>query len=352
MGKLVEEAESGDAVLVFVAAAASTPIPPDVAAEEADSDSEGGGTLRAGGSGGGEGAGAAEAEEAEDGTVSAGEEMAIWRRGGLPEVAPSGTRSRPLSLASSSTPKHGELRCHAALLAARSPFFAALLARQHPGAAPFHFHLDESILPRIYAPVLLTALYTDTVDLSKVPHSALSIRWPGSHLVRWQVIRNCPIPINSLSEVQAIAAGKCQVQPIDEATEIYHIAQFLEFPALAHGIPHPLSLFFFLGSLGWELDGDWRLRDDDRGARERGQRGGRLQLGLRAPRISLRQAPLRPLPRQRVRPARKHAPPFRPGGAPPLRNPVLRFRSGFALLTLVPIHCALRCFLRQVSWRS
>ena len=49
------------------------------------------------------------------------------------------------------------------------------------------------------------------------------------------MIRDCPVSVNSLSEVQAIASGKCQLSPIDEATEIYHMAKFLEFNALAHG---------------------------------------------------------------------------------------------------------------------
>lgn len=41
--------------------------------------------------------------------------------------------------------------------------------------------------------------------------------------------------MNSLSEVQAIAAGKSLGSPLDEATEIYQIAQFLEFERLAQG---------------------------------------------------------------------------------------------------------------------
>ena len=55
------------------------------------------------------------------------------------------------------------------------------------------------------------------------------------HYSSFQVIRGYPVSVNSLSEVQAIAAGKCQVSPIEEATEIYQIARFLEFDRLAQG---------------------------------------------------------------------------------------------------------------------
>lgn len=49
-------------------------------------------------------------------------------------------------------------------------------------------------------------------------------------------MRDCVATAAScLTEVQAIAAGKCQLSPIDEATEIYQIARFLEFDQLAQG---------------------------------------------------------------------------------------------------------------------
>ena len=42
--------------------------------------------------------------------------------------------------------------------------------------------------------------------------------------------------MGSLSEVQAMVAGKGHLTISDEAMEIYQIAQFLDFPALAQGM--------------------------------------------------------------------------------------------------------------------
>ena len=75
--------------------------------------------------------------------------------------------------------------------------------------------LDESVIPRRYARVLLNAIYQDSVDLSLILRGSTS---------------TC-----SLSEVQAIAAGKGQMTLIDEAMEVYQIGQFLDFPVLSQG---------------------------------------------------------------------------------------------------------------------
>ena len=73
--------------------------------------------------------------------------------------------------------------------------------------------LDESIIPKRYANILLSALYLDIVDLSKIIRTNVNT--------------------TSLSEVQAMVAGKAQVSNLDEAMELYQIGQFIDFPSLA-----------------------------------------------------------------------------------------------------------------------
>lgn len=117
-----------------------------------------------------------------------------------------------------------ELRCHRAILAARSPFFRNLLLRRARSGeelteralrSPTCIVLDESVIPKQYARVLLHAIYLDSVDLNHIVRSSTSV---------------C-----SLSEVQAMVAGKAHMTHTDEAMEIYQIAQFLDFHILAQG---------------------------------------------------------------------------------------------------------------------
>jgi BTB/POZ domain-containing protein 7 len=128
--------------------------------------------------------------------------------------------------------KH-ELKCHKAILAARSPFFRNLLLRRARSGeelteralkSPSCIVLDESVIPKQYARVLLHALYLDCVDLSNIVHSSSS---------------TC-----SLSEVQAMVAGKAHITHVDEAMEIYQIGQFLDLPVLAQGNYMWLMSFF------------------------------------------------------------------------------------------------------------
>ena len=122
------------------------------------------------------------------------------------------------------TQKTHELPCHKAILAARSPFFRNVILRraraggaltEHALSSPTCIILDESVIPRRYARVLLNAIYLDSVNLSLIIRSSISL---------------C-----SLSEVQAMVAGKSHLTTSDEAMEIYQIGQFLDFPVLAHG---------------------------------------------------------------------------------------------------------------------
>ena len=117
-----------------------------------------------------------------------------------------------------------KLRCHNAILAARSPFFRNLVLRRARSGeeltervlhSPTYIVLDESVIPRRYARVLLSAIYLDTVDLSCIMRSSASL--------------------GTLSEVQAMVSGRAHLTATDEAMELFHIGRFLEITALIQG---------------------------------------------------------------------------------------------------------------------
>lgn len=116
-----------------------------------------------------------------------------------------------------------ELKAHKAIISARSPFFRNLLQRRirtgeeitdRTLRTPTRIILDESIIPKKYAKVILHCMYTDMVDLA---------------------VLHCSPSVGSLSEVQALVAGKPNMTRAEEAMELYHIALFLEFNMLAQG---------------------------------------------------------------------------------------------------------------------
>ncbi|XP_028572981.2 BTB/POZ domain-containing protein 7 isoform X1 [Podarcis muralis] len=136
-----------------------------------------------------------------------------------------------------------ELRAHKAIISSRSPFFRHLLQRRirtgeeitdRTLRTPTRIILDESIIPKKYVRVILNCMYTDLVDLS-ILHSSPSV--------------------GSLSEVQALVAGKPNMTRAEEAMELYHIALFLEFNMLAQGcediIAESISLDTFIAILKW-----------------------------------------------------------------------------------------------------
>ena len=70
-----------------------------------------------------------------------------------------------------------ELPCHKSILSARSPFFRNLIQRRTRSGEdqteralhiPTRIVLDESVIPKRYARVLLHAVYLDIVDLSLI----------------------------------------------------------------------------------------------------------------------------------------------------------------------------------------
>uniref|UniRef100_A0A8D8ANN2 BTB/POZ domain-containing protein 7 n=2 Tax=Culex pipiens TaxID=7175 RepID=A0A8D8ANN2_CULPI len=126
-----------------------------------------------------------------------------------------------------------ELPCHKAILSARSPFFKNMIQRRIRNVneehqlhgtdrslhVPTRIVLDESVIPKRYARVLLHAIYLDTVDLS------LILRGNG-----------CGVGAGSLGEVQALThTGRTRPSPLEEAMELYQIGRFLELDILAQG---------------------------------------------------------------------------------------------------------------------
>ncbi|KAI1895413.1 hypothetical protein AGOR_G00106030 [Albula goreensis] len=167
----------------------------------------------------------------------------------LVEAFGAGGGAGPGGGASCSTPgaqgcPEEELRAHKAVLSARSPFFRNLLQRRirtgeeitdRTLQTPTRIILDESIIPKKYARVILHCMYTDVVDLSYVLH--------------------CSPSVGSLSEVQALVAGKGSMTRAEEAMELYHIALFLEFNMLAQGcediVVESISLDSVITILKW-----------------------------------------------------------------------------------------------------
>uniref|UniRef100_S4RRF6 BTB domain-containing protein n=1 Tax=Petromyzon marinus TaxID=7757 RepID=S4RRF6_PETMA len=125
-------------------------------------------------------------------------------------------------------PMPGDLRCHKAILSARSPFFRRLFQRRARSGeelteralqAPTRILLDEAVLPRRYGPAVLHCMYTDCLDLALVaPPSSPAC---GS-----------PVSVGALGELHASA---CLPSRVEEAMELYGIALFLEFEVMAQG---------------------------------------------------------------------------------------------------------------------
>ncbi|KAH8273302.1 hypothetical protein KR018_008292 [Drosophila ironensis] len=121
-----------------------------------------------------------------------------------------------------------ELPCHKAILSARSPFFRNLIARRTRNIdeyverslhVPTRIVLDETVIPKRYARVLLQAIYLDTVDLT------LILRGVGTGTTA-----------GSLGEVHALTnTGRMRPTTLEEAMELYQIGRFLELDILAQG---------------------------------------------------------------------------------------------------------------------
>ena len=172
-----------------------------------------------------------------------------------------------------------ELYCHKAILSARSAFFRSLIQRRHrytegsqnnvnlvpttnrggppptnrsgvlstanrsgltAVAPPTRIVLDESVIPKRYARVLLRAMYLDSLDFSCIVRDGVSCS-------------------SSLSEAQIIAAtGRTHRTTVEEAIEVYQIGRFLELDILTQScedlIVENLSLENLVSVLNWSCE--------------------------------------------------------------------------------------------------
>ena len=141
-----------------------------------------------------------------------------------------------------------EVYCHKAVLSARSPFFRSLIQRRQRYSEemyergipqPTRIVLDEGVIPKRYARVLLQAVYLDTLNLSSIIRDSAST--------------------NSLSEAQTmVQTGRAHMTIVEEAMEIYQIGRFLELDILTQGcedlIVESLSLENLVSVLRWSRE--------------------------------------------------------------------------------------------------
>ncbi|EJD76797.1 Btbd7 protein, variant [Loa loa] len=107
------------------------------------------------------------------------------------------------------------MKCSGAVLAARSSYLRSVIEKRILCGEELEIVINEHLFPRMYARIILDAIYTDRLDLNKIPEG-------------------CQVSVSSLSEVQAIASGQRHLAPLRHAIDVFHIAQFLNLPYLIH----------------------------------------------------------------------------------------------------------------------
>ncbi|WKY10496.1 hypothetical protein Q1695_002670 [Nippostrongylus brasiliensis] len=134
------------------------------------------------------------------------EEMAL-KNGDLTVVL-----TAPTSMNDESTKAHPpdySIQCDSSIVSSRSTVFRGLL--NHIEASG-RIVLDETLLPRGFAPVVVHFLYTDELDFSLIPDTTISQ--------------------SSLSEARAIVAGRSPHSPLHRAIQLIHIAKFFALDKL------------------------------------------------------------------------------------------------------------------------
>ena len=140
-----------------------------------------------------------------------------------------------------------ELRCHKAILSARSLFFHNLIVRRSRiddnntceritiGGSHHHCNqnitkivLDESVIPKRFARVLLHAIYLDTVDLSLIYQS-------NEFTETKQNTNNGTNNNTTNSHSNESDVNRYRPSLLDEAMELYQIGRFLELDILSQG---------------------------------------------------------------------------------------------------------------------
>ncbi|CAJ0559897.1 unnamed protein product, partial [Mesorhabditis spiculigera] len=128
------------------------------------------------------------------------------------------------------------LRLDAEIIAARSELFASLVKRRNGEKVV----LDENLLPRSFAPVLVHYLYQDELDLNKIIPGASS-------------------SASSLSEARAMVSGQSTDSALQQAGHLLHIARFFGLHRLVQlcedVIVASLSVDSCASILDWATDG-------------------------------------------------------------------------------------------------
>ncbi|KAF7287759.1 hypothetical protein GWI33_003393 [Rhynchophorus ferrugineus] len=125
-----------------------------------------------------------------------------------------------------------ELPCHRAVLAARSPFFRSLLARRarnQEERQPIRIVLDEGVIPKRYARVLLHAVYLDQVDLSLISRGGCGGGLGEAHALAHTEVCN--------HYFQALHFLREEFQPVSQSPVLHqldkaHIIEVLKSPFL------------------------------------------------------------------------------------------------------------------------
>ena len=109
-----------------------------------------------------------------------------------------------------------EIPAHRCLLSSRSMYFRSLFQKGIglcPGKSNMtRLVIDESVLPRQYARVILQCMYTDSIDLSSV--------------VKW----------GSRERKDGGTEAHKLLTAVEVAMEVYGVARFVDFPMLAQGL--------------------------------------------------------------------------------------------------------------------
>lgn len=119
-----------------------------------------------------------------------------------------------------------EIFCHKAILCARSPYFRSLflkddvnLPEDRTASSVRKLVLDESVLTRQYARIVLQCMYTDSVDLSSV--------------VKW-----------SSEDKRYHTSGTHKLLTSAEiAMEVFEVASFIDLPVLIQGKLHTVYMY-------------------------------------------------------------------------------------------------------------
>ncbi|VDM80032.1 unnamed protein product [Strongylus vulgaris] len=147
------------------------------------------------------------------------------------------------------------IRCDSSIVASRSEVFRGLLKHIGEGNSVV---LDETLLPRGFATVLIHFLYTDELDFSLVLFFVFTAH-DTSNEPDFFKVPETTLSQSSLSEARAIVAGRAPHSPLHYAIQLIHIAKFFILEKLAQlcedVIVSALCQESCVSILSWAIDG-------------------------------------------------------------------------------------------------